>query len=550
MSAHLEELYDEKRDRQEKRRKVLVEKAVLPFDDAMIRRVYLIPDNATLPIEPVRLRNVTKKIFEYYTSRGIPVIVEDGFDTWKAKGVWSCDWFQKEYPDDMVEGWTYGDEAAQTGKKKKKFRMPFKELDVMGDERRITQDKITDPLNPTVMSWLWFPFEPNRDENSPSSLSIKKYYDVPYFIPKTKVNRITVRNRFEAFFGKKDSGVQPHADDICQFIFSAQAAGQKRWRLTVPLGTNDLQRLNPDLDVQKEDYRDLQDRMLKEHPLYQFTLKAGDQVFFPPGMIHGTKVMSDECSMSLSLQFSDPSPVKYVSAWADQLQTLSGCWTDYWNYWTFGVAGLESDGSKEQNKEECLQLFVQFDISKDGFISKREIATALKTNPTYMDALNDGDQFKDVRNDADSFIRLHDANGDNRVDAEEYMTNCQTWSVSRATARAHAQATNSFVEEMLSAWRELGPTPNHQEVTQEMFASHFPKNADLWPVVTKALDSDDNGIVELQELEEFLEEIEDVQYPKHLLAPVALLLTGDETGLDELLHGTGTAAESAMHDEL
>merc|ERR1712000_615590 len=121
-------------------------------------------------------------------------------------------------------------------------------------------------------------------------------------------------------------------------------------------------------------------------------------------------------------------PVKYIKKFVDSLQFLGGCFADYWNYWMFGVSSLRSDGSPEQNKKECTQLFGQLDASGDGFISEAEIKLSLERNSEYQNSMQDGDQFKDLRNDAESFIRLNDEDADGLVSALEYLDTCKLWS--------------------------------------------------------------------------------------------------------------------------
>lgn len=64
----------------------------------------------------------------------------------------------------------------------------------------------------------------------------------------------------------------------------------------------EFQKANPELGMSSHDFKVLIPRMLAEHPVFEFVLEPGDQIVFPPGLIHSTKVVSDECSLSLSLQ--------------------------------------------------------------------------------------------------------------------------------------------------------------------------------------------------------------------------------------------------------
>merc|ERR1711991_732211 len=286
-----------------------------------------------------------------------------------------------------------------------------------------------------------------------------------------------------------------------------------------------------------EDFKVLQNRMLEERSIFTFVMKPGDQLFFPPGMIHGTKVVSDECSMSLSLQFSDPSPVHYVKNWKDALTTevqgASSCFHDYWNYWMFGVDELNSNG--DTNDVECPGLFHQFDRNSDGFVDSDEMKAALLENPSYSHSLNDGDSFKDPENDVLSFIRLHDKNEDGKL-----------WGPSLKRGSNRFLRNQRMGREFDTLWQRL--RGNEPDVTQEMWEDAFPRSQ-LWDAVTHFMDRNGDGVIDDEEFQEGTENLEDIDFQKASLEPLAVLLTGDPNGLDDVLAGRSDGTPRVEDEE-
>jgi hypothetical protein len=71
-------------------RKERINQLKLPFDEAYVKQKFGIPADAKLPVQPMRLRNLTQDQFAYYASRGQPVIVEDSIPRYKVSFLWFC----------------------------------------------------------------------------------------------------------------------------------------------------------------------------------------------------------------------------------------------------------------------------------------------------------------------------------------------------------------------------------------------------------------------------------------------------------------------------
>ena len=91
---------------------------------------------------------------------------------------------------------------------------------------------------------------------------------------------------------------------------------------------------------------------------------------------------SEECSFSLSLQFSDPSPVEYVLNFLPYFMSefrIGLCYPAHFNYWIFGTSKLPtSDGNKVDTQMECDALWLAFDRDGSGELTADEIKLSLK----------------------------------------------------------------------------------------------------------------------------------------------------------------------------
>ena len=89
------------------------------------------------------------------------MIVEDSIPRYKGGGLWSCQWFQENFPDEDVSGWAYDQDISDTGDKPEKFGCRFRDLNkTIARALKVGNNKtgIADGNSPTVMSFLFFPF--------------------------------------------------------------------------------------------------------------------------------------------------------------------------------------------------------------------------------------------------------------------------------------------------------------------------------------------------------------------------------------------------------
>ncbi|EPY23589.1 lysine-specific demethylase NO66 [Strigomonas culicis] len=101
-------------------------------------------------------------------------------------------------------------------------------------------------------------------------------------------------------------GFAPHYDDVDVFLF--QMEGEKEWRLYDPLDEVGVLTRHSSEDFQLDEYPE---------PKYFFTLKAGDVLYMPRGMVHQGRTTAR--THSLHVTFS----ANQMNTWADVMQQVA-----------------------------------------------------------------------------------------------------------------------------------------------------------------------------------------------------------------------------------
>jgi hypothetical protein len=116
---------------------------------------------------------------------------------------------------------------------------------------------------------------------------------------------------------------------------------------------------------------------MARRPIFDFNVSAGYTLFFPPGMIHSTRVVSEQCSLSLSLPLFEPSPVEYLAAFSEHLAgdaPMAGrCFVDSWNKWFFGESIPGWSASVVAMEDFANRLFPLIDGDNSTLLSSAEI---------------------------------------------------------------------------------------------------------------------------------------------------------------------------------
>eukprot|EP00003_Mantamonas_plastica_P028975 TRINITY_DN6782_c0_g1_i2.p1 TRINITY_DN6782_c0_g1~~TRINITY_DN6782_c0_g1_i2.p1 ORF type:complete len:344 (-),score=126.31 TRINITY_DN6782_c0_g1_i2:3-1034(-) len=245
-----------------------------------------------------------------------------------------------------------------------------------------------------------------------------------------------MRNRLEMFFGTKGSGAAAHADEVCEYIFSAQVCGSKRWRFGLMSDTElmHMKRVAENNGTEVNYDSEFEDNLTNEaitgkdggELIFDFTMNAGDVVFFPPGMVHETKGVSDGCALSFSLQFNDPPPVKYLKAFKKRLLwgPSKHCFVEYWNTWMFGDPTPRSDGTARSNRMEAMSLFMAIDRNEDEQLDQEELLAYFKTIKNRRGDLKTQHEVeRDVRN----FMMFQDEQGKGYVTLKDLLKSWKAW---------------------------------------------------------------------------------------------------------------------------
>merc|ERR1719253_2239160 len=85
--------------------------------------------------------------------------------------------------------------------------------------------------------------------------------------------------------------------------------------------------------------------------MFEFTVKEGEAVLFPPGWIHETLNIAEGCTAALTTQFTNPKPIRYYRSYYPRLRRvgdLGPCWNEMVQY---GSAGLKQNFGKKSAAE-------------------------------------------------------------------------------------------------------------------------------------------------------------------------------------------------------
>lgn len=177
----------------------------------------------------------------------------------------------------------------------------------------------------------------------------------------------------------------------------------------MPVNIRKLVELNKLYRFVASDSTILQMIQMKRRPLYELTLNPGEILAFPPGMIHSTRVVSEECSVSLSVAFMH-NPMIYVDRWSENLvadMQVGRCYPESWNKILFGVHVVRFDDSDGSIEDRAAEIFSEMDANKDSIVDKTEAEAYFKS----QEGVNPHDDLNVVEKDssivAASFLQFH-----------------------------------------------------------------------------------------------------------------------------------------------
>ena len=118
----------------------------------------------------------------------------------------------------------------------------------------------------------------------------------------SKANTMGKFHGVELWFSPPKAGAKYHIDGHLQMTVVNQMTGTRRWRLASIPDESDRPSLIPaHLDSNKYDW-------IPEH---EFVLNTGDMLIFPPGSIHDTLNIGENCAVSVTHQLNVPLPARF-----------------------------------------------------------------------------------------------------------------------------------------------------------------------------------------------------------------------------------------------
>jgi Ca2+-binding EF-hand superfamily protein len=367
--------------------------------EAELRKLWQISDaQGQLPIaSPTVVSKLTEASFRALAERGVPLIVSDGLTAATDVSRLTCSAFKQEFPKEPLKmcepncTWkTLGDtDVAVRGK--------YWEYQALGQNTQIGGE-------PYVRT-------------AAMEKRMQEATEFPYFLPKSEVNQLLHKDHLHLFFGTQDGTRGAFSDMTCFWSVFSQAHGSSHWRLTIPYNVRQLQTDNPSYTYWPGDGAELVTRMVSEFPVFEFSLRAGQMLVLPPGLLkHFTMTDASGCSVMFRTAFMDPAPVHYVRALIEPLMSDSdgaaGCYTDHYNKWLFGSPLPDSNGTPDGNELYASGVFAALDANGDNTVSRDEAAA-------YFPPKSDRGAIRTPENDADAFIRANDADGNGTVSFEE-----------------------------------------------------------------------------------------------------------------------------------
>ena len=262
---------------------------------------------------------------------------------------------------------------------------------------------------------------PERSQDTVAQLQANA--KIPYYLPHSQINTDLHSDHLRIFFGSRAGTLGPISDMNCFWSVYSQAQGESHWRITMPYDVFQLQEDNSDYTYWAPDGATLIERMINEHAVYMFTLRQGQQLVLPPGMLKDFVMQGAGVSVMYRTAFMDPAPVAYVKHFQSALMSDSdgaaGCYTDHYNRWIMGSLLPSSDGSDVANNKYAKEHFAVMDADRDARISLSEAVAS------FPEAEHSG-AVRAPELDGQAFIEANDVNNDGFVDASELTASVQS----------------------------------------------------------------------------------------------------------------------------
>ncbi len=257
------------------------------------------------PFEPPRLSNVTTEQFAKFSQAGWPIIVTDVSRGWPMLN-WTCESIGKRFPSRRMRA----EYTAETG-------APFPDINdqLLGEVEKWTSmnlssgvyDSLFAESAPQYAPFYWGVKDSAEHGEAELLTQIGSLTRVPYCMEPAAQREMEITPEF--WFSVPGAGAKAHMDPHCESSLSVQLSGTKLWRLSpIPdiAGSNFV-----DGFLYTQSFVDRYFRGVAWKPMFEFKLKPGEGLFFPPGFIHETKNIGNDCAASITYQYEVPFAARY-----------------------------------------------------------------------------------------------------------------------------------------------------------------------------------------------------------------------------------------------
>jgi len=308
------------------------------------------------------------------------VIILENASSGTALEGWTCERLAEEFPEAKMRreyDWVKNPKDRNT---QEMGKVAWASSLEMGEDaqQRLQQDPDAPPFAP-----FYWGVREHRNGDLGSKKVVKRIRQlikdsVPSFMDQK--NAESLFEHAEFWLGAKGTGARAHMDSHCISTLSVVLHGERRWRIgpvpRLPKGAG----RSPDDEVVFDDgvaYK------LGWKPMFEFTVKEGEAVLFPPGWIHETLNTADDCTVALTTQFVFPTPVRYYRSFYNRLRRigdLNSCWRDMMSWAGAKVPKGDAKALAEkiygeiEQKTKALepQELDFFDLDEDQSVSKEE----------------------------------------------------------------------------------------------------------------------------------------------------------------------------------
>lgn len=334
----------------------------------------------------VNAKTMSQAEFHKLALSGRVLIIENASSDGAMAG-WTCDRFAQEFPEAKMRreyDWVTNPEDRNL---QKLGDAKWTEALVAGEDSadRLKQDSAAPPFAP-----FYWGVREHRGGDVGSRKVIDKVKglianSVPSFMEKTENGESMFENS-EFWLGAKGTGARAHMDSHCISTLSFVLSGERRWRIgpvpRMPAGAGRSRKEEVVFD-------DGVAYKLNWKPMFEFTVKEGEAVLFPPGWIHESLNLAETCTVALTTQFTNPRPVRYWRSYYQRLRRvgdLNPCWNEMIQYGSLGLKQKWAKmpaaqarsfaeihfGNHIANKTLPVHVKAFYDLDDDGEVSMAE----------------------------------------------------------------------------------------------------------------------------------------------------------------------------------